>query len=165
MERWPDAVFLLLSSLRNRGVRKGQAGDNEGALADYTAAIELEGAPADQVALASANSVSIHLAEGRLANAAMSLAVAVNSGLLPDGGLRMIGWYNGKTDELKALVEDRSAHHLERGCALAVLTAIDGQKIRDYAESWLKGEGFGEAAKVFWSISKIWKEHLNGNMR
>ena len=52
VERNRSFVPLVAASLFNRGVTKRLRGDRDGEIADYTAAIELPGAPADQVATA-----------------------------------------------------------------------------------------------------------------
>lgn len=59
---YPEAVrlttavsCLIALSLFNRGVTKGQLGNSDGAMADYTAVIELPGAPIDRVAKALIN--------------------------------------------------------------------------------------------------------------
>ena len=48
----PSDALIASHALLNRGVSKHMQGDTAGAVADYTGAIELEGAPKDQVALA-----------------------------------------------------------------------------------------------------------------
>ena len=44
--------FLVATALNNRGVRKGQLGDSEGAIADYTAIIDMADVPPDRRAQA-----------------------------------------------------------------------------------------------------------------
>ena len=90
-------------------------------------------------------------------------AVAIVSGHIPDGGLGMIGWFQGKADELKAIVENQDTHFLERGGALAFFAAMGGEEAKDYTESWLKHESFEEAAKVCLSIFRIWQEHSSNS--
>lgn len=51
----PLVAPLISIALLNRGVSKGHAGDNAGAIADYTAVIRLPGAAPEQVAMAHAS--------------------------------------------------------------------------------------------------------------
>ena len=46
---------LVHANLVNRGVTKGERGDSDGAIADYTAVIELPDAPADAIEFARKN--------------------------------------------------------------------------------------------------------------
>ena len=55
LRRIPTALPLVAQALLNRGVAKGEQEDIDGEIADLTAAVELAGAPADQVALALVN--------------------------------------------------------------------------------------------------------------
>ena len=147
-------------ALNNRGVSKGQAGDSEGAIADFNAVIEMEDAPADQRAYACANLARRYIGSGKLAEALMVATAAILSGILSDDGLKMIEWFSKEAERLREIVCDTGLESTARGSALAFLVAIDRRESKDFIARWMKDEGFAEAAKICLEINTIWQARL-----
>ncbi len=160
----PDApADKIAQALYNRGVSKGQMGDNQGEIEDYSAVVDMPDAPADMIAFAGANLAFYFIETGDISNGIDFAYKSIFSKQLPDGGLKMLNWFRGKESRLYEIVKDSEQSSIVTGTALAFLSLLIGKENKDLMLNWDKTNDSQTALDICNDLLSFWGFHKENN--